>query len=151
GLTADEYYELLEQLAQHQQKIKDDRKAKGQDPHDKGQPGKVDGKPDVTEMSDNLKDDPFGNCGSGAGSRLDNEEGLPEDLQGAERSEAEMENLRQQAAEAIADHAKKNPGSTPGGLVRWANQTLGTPQVRWQEQLRRAGVRSMNIILGQKD
>lgn len=111
----------------------------------------INGKPDVTEIQDELKEDPFGHCGSAAGAELENEGDLSDSDKVGERSEAEMENIRKQTAEAMKDYHGKNPGKVPGGLLRAADIQLTPPQVRWQEQIKRAGIRERNVIIGQKD
>ncbi|PCJ25649.1 MAG: hypothetical protein COA94_06110 [Rickettsiales bacterium] len=147
GLLADEYYHLLLQKRAEQQEKKDQRSAEGPD----SKPGEVDGEPDLTEMGEALNGDAFGHCGSGAGNPLENEGDLTEEARAAERSPAEMEAIRQQAAEELADHIRRHPGTIPGGLERWAAAKLGPAKVSWREHLRRASRRAVQWVAGAQD
>jgi predicted metal-dependent peptidase len=49
-------------------------------------------------------------------------------------TEAQLDVIRRRVAEAIAEEAKRNPGSVPAGLERWARELL-QPSVPWQKVL----------------
>ena len=180
GLTADEYYHLLLKKRAEQQEKKDQRgeqdqcpqcggdpedgdhqqggKPEGQDEEGEGQeggcpnsPGKIDGEPDLTNIGDSMGDDNFGHCGSGAGTELENEKGLEGDAADAQRSPAEMDSIRTNAAAEMEKAAREHPGSVPDGLSKWAAAKLGPPQVSWREHLRRAGRRSLQWAQGKED
>lgn len=121
-----------------------------QSPCTKEQPGFIDGVPDITNQ-ESLKDDVFGNCGSGSGQALDNEKDLSAEAREAERSPEEMERLREDVAREMQDHAKRNPGSIPGGLDRWIKDMLKPPVVDWRAKLRRTYRHSVNIRSGYQD
>lgn len=114
GLTADEYYELL---------TKDEEQGGGgggkQDQQGgvaQGHCGGCSGNPDPNEPQDGDDD---GNGGT-----------VPQG-----RSEAEMDRMRRQCAEQIADEARKGRGNVPGMLERWAEDVLGPPKVPWEQEL----------------
>jgi predicted metal-dependent peptidase len=54
------------------------------------------------------------------------------------RSAAEVQAIRANTARAIKEYATKNRGSVPAGWVRWADEQLDPPKVRWQDKLRRS-------------
>ena len=114
----------------------EDAKGEGEQPSDcpNNQPGYIDGQPDLTDMGEAFNGETFGHCGSAGGNTLENEEGLSQEAQKAERSEAEMEIIRRQAAEEMADQAKDHPGSIPGGLERWVKDLLGPPAPSEREE-----------------
>jgi len=70
-------------------------------------------------------------CGSGAGRPLPNE---PE-ADGKGRTQAELERVRRDVAEAIKAEASKGRGSMPGGWMRWAETQLAAPKIPWQTKL----------------
>ncbi len=73
-------------------------------------------------------------CGSGAhGKKEEHELGDPN---GEQRGigEKEGELVRKKVAEDVLEHANKQPGSVPGGLLRWAEAVLN-PQVPWEKEL----------------
>ena len=45
---------------------------------------------------------------------------------------------KRSVAAAIKDAESKNPGSTPAGLVRWADTRVAPPKVRWENLLRKS-------------
>ncbi|MCE5271949.1 VWA-like domain-containing protein [bacterium] len=78
-----------------------------------------------------------GQCGSGSGGEP--VDGEPEGAEGAPgRSEADLERMRGATAQAIIEHASRNRGTVPAGLLRWAEQMIAPPKVRWQDKLTRA-------------
>jgi predicted metal-dependent peptidase len=141
GLTADEYYDLLRKLAQEQA-------AKGSQ--------KCDGGGDGSEASgdgdgggeDADHDNPGGGspdkphagggwCGSCAGRPVPGE---PEDQGGGKgdgRSDAELDRINRQTAEAIQEHASKGRGNMPASLKRWAEGFLQPPKIPWRAKLAR--------------
>lgn len=52
---------------------------------------------------------------------------------GIESVEAEL--IRKETARSVLEHAKKNPGSVPGRMLRWAESELAAPQIPWQMEL----------------
>jgi predicted metal-dependent peptidase len=76
-----------------------------------------------------------GKCGSAGGNPI---EGEPKDGGGKDgRSEAEIKRMQREVAEAIHEEAQKGRGTVPGGWIRWANEHLKPPKVRWQDELAR--------------
>ena len=121
GLPAEDYYARLTAQAQ---------KGKG-----KPSPGNSPPKPGSDPGADGKPGRCCGQCGSGAGNPLPDE---PADGEGG-RSDAEVERVRLQVAEAITQHtAEKGRGSVPAGLTRWANALRAPPKIRWQDRLSRA-------------
>ena len=53
------------------------------------------------------------------------------------RSEAAMERMRKETAEAVRAAAEKDRGSVPDSLVRWADVELAPPKIPWREKLAR--------------
>lgn len=113
GLTADEYYALLLQEAEKQQKAKEGD----------GEPGEGD-EPKAGG----------GWCGSCAGRPVPNEPGEddPEN-----RTEAEMERTVRETAQAIKAAAQQGRGRIPQSLQRWADEAVKTPKVPWRQKLAR--------------
>lgn len=68
-------------------------------------------------------------CGSGAGREVPGE---PADG----RSKADIGRIRSTVAAAIS--SSKSRGNVPAGLLRWAQEELAPPKVRWQDKLARA-------------
>lgn len=78
-----------------------------------------------------------GNCGSGGGGvAWKAEQPLRGQGKMRERSQGEVEAMLNEFAEAIRAHEAKNPGTTPGNLLRWADLKLKPPQVPWQTKVR---------------
>lgn len=90
-----------------------------------------------------------GQCGSGAGNKIEgepesggkgegegDEEGTGDD---GGRSESELQQTRMRVAEQVRDHARQNKGrgSMPLGLDRWADEALKPAKVPWQSVLGR--------------
>ena len=124
GLTADEYYELLD-----------------------GATNQAGG--DASQEGNGQSGPCSGSCGTGAGGeRL---EGEPEpgdvDEDGepiGSRSAEELRGVVDQAARETAEAAAKGVGSIPGDLRRWAEQALLPPKVEWFDKLRAAGSHVLN-------
>lgn len=73
-----------------------------------------------------------GDCGSGAG-------GQPKDWElGPEGglSDYDIDGLRRQTAEEIKKQEQGKPGSVPGAMKVWAEETLAPPTVDWRTVLR---------------
>jgi len=106
------------------------------------------------ELAQQLMDDIFGHCGSGAGNEVPEEEGM-EELQGKpKRSQEEIDQVRQQIAEAVQQAAKEggsDAGYIPSGLLRWADSKLKPPTVNWRDKLRRRLTRAVKYVEGQMD
>jgi predicted metal-dependent peptidase len=49
-------------------------------------------------------------------------------------SEAQLDVIRRRVAEAVAEQARRQPGSVPAGLERWARELL-SPSIPWQKVL----------------
>lgn len=114
-----------------------------------------------------------GNCGSGAGNPSPHEQpheqqprpasSKPGDGDGQGEgglTEAELASVRSAVALAVAAEAvaqRNNPGrkargNLPAGLVRWAEERVAPPKVRWQDKVRRlAAMRTAEIITGKVD
>ena len=76
-----------------------------------------------------------GHCGSCSGHRKPSEP-LDGKLDGKEgRSDAELERIRDQVAEAAIEHEKHYGTGVSPGLLWWAKQRLKPPVVRWEQQL----------------
>ena len=89
-----------------------------------------------------------GQCGSCAGNPAPGE---PSDGGRSEgRSEAEMERIRRQTAEAVRECVAKGRGTVPDSLKRWADEILAPPKVDWRRKLARA-VRSAVAAAGAQD
>jgi predicted metal-dependent peptidase len=72
-------------------------------------------------------------CGSCSGRKR---RGEPEDGDADDRSEREIARTRVTIAKAIRNH--KGRGTIPGDLVRWSDEALRPPKIRWQDKLARA-------------
>jgi predicted metal-dependent peptidase len=124
GLTADEYYDLLDGSQNEQ-----------------GQDGASEGNGEEGPCS--------GSCGTGAGGEKLDGEPAPGDVdedgeQILGRSEGELRGIAEQAARATAEAAAKGVGNVPSSLRRWADQTLQPPKVQWHQILKRAGQHAIN-------
>jgi len=110
GLIFEERYRLLQEKQKQKNKSeKDEKNSKS----GKGSGG-------VTK----------GQCGGCAG------EPLPGEGSGEGRSEAQIERVRRETAEAVQAHAAaKGRGTVPGGLLVWADEVLGPPKVDWRAKL----------------
>lgn len=116
GLTAEEYYRILQDEQQ---------KGGGQGRDGDGKPGDKPGP---------------GWCGSGAGRPLPQEPaggGADAGVEADGRSESDVERVRRETARAIQEQASKSRGSVPGGWVRWAEEALKPSVVPWQQKLAR--------------
>lgn len=104
-------------------------------------------------------------CGSGSGNPLPNEpgdssavgggkaggEGEERDRGAGGRSESELASMRRQVAQQVQEASAKAPGSVPGHLLRWAEEALRPPTVRWQDRLARACRSSITYRAGVHD
>jgi predicted metal-dependent peptidase len=143
NLLAEEYYDRLVQQARQQAKA--GGKGQGAGGGKKGQPaGQGGGQAQGKGVA-------CGQCGSGSGG--DPVDGEPEGAQGAAgRSEADLARIRTAVAAAVLDHvAQQGVGNVPAGLLRWAQQRLKPPVVRWQDRLRRAIRSSVAMAAGKVD
>ena len=139
GLTKEEYLARLNALPPEQGgsggvgdgEDGDEGKGRGKgDPGDKGQQGgRGGGKTPGQVGACN------GWCGSGAGNPLPDE---PDATQEQGRSEAEGEAIAKATAEAVREWEKQHGrGSMPAGMMRWADEVLKPPKIRWQDKLAR--------------
>ena len=93
--------------------------------------GEGDGEGPDGQGSADAKPGDGGWCGSGAGRPLPDE---PE-ADGKGRTQAEIERVRRDVAEAIKADAAKGRGNMPGGWTRWAETQLAPPKIPWQTKL----------------
>ena len=87
-------------------------------------------------------------CGSGCHSHH-----VPHELEADEAALSDFDRalLKRVVATAVADHQKhRGAGSVPGGLARWAEQTL-RPKVNWRQQLAAALRSSVHHKAGTAD
>ena len=143
GLTSDEYYELLLKLAASVPGSRlGKKKKKGEDPSDgddqnEGDEGDGNGKNDPSKPKNGPSKPSVGGgwCGSCAAHEVPNE---PADGDPEGRSEAEMDRVNRQVAEAIRDASAKQRGTMPAGILKWADAELQAPVIPWQTKLARA-------------
>lgn len=132
GKLCEEYYAHLRKNAKAQGTgravmVPGSGKGKGKS---KGQQGKGDGTGGIAIALAGGK-----GCGSGAGNEPNETElSIPASMG---KSVAEQRRIQREVAEAIRTQASKGRGTVPGGLVRWAEETLGTPRIPWQQKLAR--------------
>lgn len=139
GLTAEEYYRLLEK-----EELKQPKKGQGQGQSKAGQvgagaEGEGEGKPAVGA----------GWCGSAAGRPLPGEAEAKGQTKG--RSDVELDRMRRTTAEAIRQEASKGRGTVPAGWARWADEQLKPPKIRWQDKLARITRGAVAYVAGQVD
>lgn len=149
GLTADEYYDLLRQMAQKQgqgqgkkggKSSQTDRNQGGQggqgepqDPNDEHGEGGSGGDADHDHEGDGQQGHVGGGwCGSCANNPLPNE---PDEKSEAARAPNEVDRLVRQVAEAVREQGQKARGTVPAMLQRWADDILAPPEVPWQTEL----------------
>lgn len=153
NLSPDEYYALLlKEKDEREGEGKGGGSAKGESDSpggnsgssESGEPGedsKSGGGGKGSEDDSGLPSKPTlggGWCGSCAGHAVPNEPKGEEAGELGARSEADAENVRRITAEAVKSAASSGRGFVPGGMKRWAEETLGTPKVAWQTLLARA-------------
>lgn len=88
-------------------------------------------------------------CGSGAGNKLKDYELGEDEAKAVDAERAEQ--IRQATAEAVKQYAQSNPGSMPGGLEVWADQTLKAPAPDWRQVLRGSLKQAISWKRGQLD
>ncbi len=77
-----------------------------------------------------------GFCGSCGGRSVEGEPGGGEEDGG--RTRVEIEGMKKEVARAIEAHQQaKGRSSIPHGMLRWAQEMLTPPKVRWQDKLAR--------------
>jgi predicted metal-dependent peptidase len=148
GLTAEEYYRLLEQHVQKQimkKKGEDQEKDIENDNEDgegasSGKQGqeKDESGPQGNRVAEALGIKPgvgSGQCGGCAGNPNEGEE-QHDGRTG--RNKLELERMRKQVAEEVRKEAEKGRGTIPGGLRRWAEEYLKPPTIPWRQKLARA-------------
>jgi len=74
-----------------------------------------------------------GNCGSGAGNPNDYE---LDPTDNDHLSESEIDSIRRSVAEDIKRHEQSYPGTVPGNISLWADETLTAPTPDWRTILR---------------
>ncbi len=139
GLTADEYYALLEQA-------QPPKPGKGEQPQSGGAPQPAPRlRPQQAQQGDQPqpgdsgptqpKGGPArGHCGSCAG-HAHGAEAPAGDPRG--RSPQEMARLDRAVAEAVQQAAQRSRGTVPANLARWAEEALRPARVPWQQKLAR--------------
>lgn len=127
GLTAEEYYHALQQMAKDA--VRAACGGEGEGEAGDGEEGE-DG-----EDGDAGQDVGRGKCGGCAGNPRGDEAG---DDAADGRSDVELERVRRTVAEAIRNEAASGRGTVPAGLVRWADSQLKPPQIPWRQKLKRA-------------
>lgn len=167
GKLADEYYDLLRKLEEQKPVGPEgspfrvavgvpDEKAPGEEKADgdgtgteakgDGDGGGKDANHDHPGDGESAPKDPGaddkpkaggGWCGSCAGRPVPDE---PEDQGGGKgdgRSDAELERINRQTAEAVREHAVNGRGKIPDSLKRWADGFLAPPKIPWRTKLAR--------------
>lgn len=138
GLTAEEYYRLLESIQELPSQTKKQKQAEGSGEGDKGKSGsETNEKKESKEKGEASGEKPragSGWCGSAAGRPIPGEEDIPSS---DKRSEVELERVRRQVATAIQQEAKRSRGSVSQSWARWAEEQLTPPVIRWQDKLGR--------------
>lgn len=132
GGIEEDYYRQLAEHAEHA------RPEQGQGT------GGTGGAPDDDDPDD-------AGCGSGAGGPAEPWELPANDPNTPSVSAASAEMTRRRVAEAVREHASRNPGSTPAGLSRWAEQALTPARVDWRAHLRARLRRAVAWRAGQQD
>jgi predicted metal-dependent peptidase len=150
GKMAEEYYAILRERAKKENEGDGDGDGDGKG-EGKGQ-GKAKGGGNGDGEGDG-KGEPAagsGKCGSGAGGEQSQEE-MEAAADAQKRSEADLNRMRKQTAEAIKSAAQQNMGSVPAGMRRWAEGQLKPPVVRWQDKLKRSLRASIACVAGKTD
>lgn len=161
GQLAETYYNDLRKQATQQQKKQGKSKKDG---GDEGTPqsGNGSGNGESEEGEGRVR---AGKCGSCAGNPLPDEpqsgtgkgptKDKPQPQQGAGegegRTQHEVDRIRKQVAREIVDAAQKGRGNIPGGWLRWAEERLTPPKVRWQDKLARLTRAAVAWKTGQVD
>jgi len=141
GLMAEEYYAKLMEGAKGGKGKGNQRGKAGQDS------GEGDGEGDGDGPKGGVA---AGGCGSGSGGNPTEGEG--EAAAGAKgRSEADVARMREAVAQAILEHAARGRGTVPDGMLRWAQEAIKPPKVRWQDKLRRAVRSGVATAAGKTD
>lgn len=158
GLTSEEYYDLLLNMASAASAKQAGAAGKGGSDQQGGSGGDDDGDEDQDgdgggDAENSKPGDPGsgkgrgsshgpskphaggGWCGSCAARPLPNE---PADDDPDARSEAEIERVNRQTAENIRSASSKDRGTMPAGLLKWAEAELEPPTIPWQAKLSRA-------------
>jgi predicted metal-dependent peptidase len=137
GKLAEEYYNQLRQKAQIIEVSMG-----GGDSDEKGSPSDQDGAGGDQDAKGGGKGQPrvgAGWCGSGAGRKVPGE---PDEKgkggEGEGRTAGELASVRQQVAEAIRQQGGKGRGNVPADFLRWAEEALKPPRIRWEDKLARA-------------
>lgn len=121
GLTAEEYYPLVQKFLEKQPKGGDlagDQKGKSV-PNPAAAPGS------------------WGDCGGCAHGEGHDKDGGAEDGAPAGMDKVDVDLLRRSTAQAVKAHEQSNGrGSVPLGLSVWADRYLAPPKIDWRRQLR---------------
>lgn len=154
-LTADEYYERFTKQLQRQPQAGSGGAGQGnagaggkgtpQDPNDEqgeggsggdddhAHPGRGPCKGPKQPQAGPKKPQAGGGwCGSCAGRPMPNE---PSASHPASRSEAELQRIARQVAQAVREEAALGRGTVPAGLMRWADELLAPAEVPWEKEL----------------
>lgn len=88
-------------------------------------------------------------CGSGSGDNPGDWELDDNDPTGLNPLDIEL--ASRAVAEELLRHHKANPGNTPAGLLRWAEEQLAPPVVPWRDHLRSIVRGELSRIAGRTD
>ena len=161
GLTAEEYYRLLverqeaEQKKQQGQQGQQGQGSQGNGPQGQGQPGQQQGQQGQRSPQGGQQGGSpgpqgpqggvgKGECGGCTGNPTDRTEELKAKARAANGGELpqgvpeeERATLRQEVAQAVIAHAQESgQGSVPSGLLRTCREVLKPPKVNWRRRLR---------------
>lgn len=120
---------------------------------------------DMIDQSGGTPDQAGDGCGSGGGGdaaewEVDDEGNLYDengdqvmDQNGQPLKADDFDGIaRELAARAVAEQLQKQPpGNVPGGMLRWAAEQLGVPELPWQQVLRGLISRGMETAAGRAD
>jgi predicted metal-dependent peptidase len=73
-------------------------------------------------------------CGGSAHNPLPGEK-MGSGASGEGRSQAQLDRLRKETAQAVREHNAKQPGTVPNELAVWADALLTPPRIDWRTQL----------------
>lgn len=144
GLTAEDYYEMLQKQQEQQQK---QQKGKTQGTGTEGEAGGSGGDGDKDKQKQGVGRGHCGGCSGNPGEGED-EQDEKDDGQGpAGRTEVDKKRIIDETCEQIKAAAQKGRGSVPGWLKELADKVLMPPKVPWQRKVQRAVKKSTGQIV----